>query len=278
MLDSVMDNRNLGYWHIGQVYNKQGKFAAETVPTDDMEMTKGQLLQVNFAPVWHGRMLGEAETITKRIVTPDNVLTGNVIALRTHHRALSQFLLETHTEWTVWFDLTMWALQIHTANLLAENVRLIGAFINAHLIDLINRRAVVLMAGRAPQLPHLSLHTGAATSLLGSMQALTSLGTGDAADVPAAASEAAASEAAASAPAAGDAQPPVKRFKKSASVAEPAEGGASAPAAPAAAPVAATDSAGWDFEKDLENIFATEAQARADGADKARGKGKAKGV
>lgn len=116
------------------------------------------------------------------------------------------------------------------------------------------------------------------------MQALTSLGTGDAAAGPAAGGEAAASEAAASAPAAGDAQPPVKRFKKSASVAEPAEGGASAPAAPAAtaapaaAPAAAADSAGWDFEKDLENIFATEAQARADGADKARGKGKAKGV
>ncbi len=55
MLASVMDNRNLGYWHIGQAYNKQGKFAAETVPTDDMEMTKGQLLQVNFAPVWHAK-------------------------------------------------------------------------------------------------------------------------------------------------------------------------------------------------------------------------------
>lgn len=284
MLDSVMDNRNLGYWHIGQVYNKQGKFAAETVPTDDMEMTKGQLLQVNFAPVWHGRMLGEAETITKRIVTPDNVLALNAGQLQRHHHALSEFLLEIHTEWTVWFDLTMWALQIHTANSLAENVRLIGAFINTHLQDLINRRAAKLLAGPAPQLPRLSLHTGAATSVLGSMQALTSLGTGDAAAGPAAASEAAASEAAASAPAAVDAQPPVKRFKKSASVAEPAEGGASAPAAPAAtaapaaAPAAAADSAGWDFEKDLENIFATEAQARADGADKARGKGKAKGV
>lgn len=285
MLDSVMDNRNLGYWHIGQVYNKQGKFAAETVPTDDMEMTKGQLLQVNFAPVWHGRMLGEAETITKRIVTPDAALARNVANLRAHHHALSLFLLETHTEWTVWFDLTMWALHIHTANAAnPENVRLIGAFINTHLTDLIRRRAAVLAAGHAPQIPPLSLHTGAATSVLGSMQALTSLGTGDAAAGPAAGGEAAASEAAASAPAAGDAQPPVKRFKKSASVAEPAEGGASAPAAPAAtaapaaAPAAAADSAGWDFEKDLENIFATEAQARADGADKARGKGKAKGV
>ena len=69
MLDSVMDNRNLGYWHIGQSYNKQAKFATETVPTNDMNMTKGQLLQVNFAPVWHGRVSGKAEVITKRILT-----------------------------------------------------------------------------------------------------------------------------------------------------------------------------------------------------------------
>jgi hypothetical protein len=33
MFDSVMDNRNLGYWHIGQVYNKQAHFATDTVPT-----------------------------------------------------------------------------------------------------------------------------------------------------------------------------------------------------------------------------------------------------
>jgi len=61
MLDSVMDNRNLGYWHIGQVYNMQTKFAAETVPTNDMDMTRGQLLQVNFAPVWHCRVISEME-------------------------------------------------------------------------------------------------------------------------------------------------------------------------------------------------------------------------
>ena len=37
MFDSVMDNRNLGYWHIGQVYNKQAHFATDTVPTNDMD-------------------------------------------------------------------------------------------------------------------------------------------------------------------------------------------------------------------------------------------------
>jgi hypothetical protein len=59
MLDCVMDNRDLGYWHIGQVYNKQVKFCPAQEPTDDMEMTKGQLLQVNFAPTWNGRTAGE---------------------------------------------------------------------------------------------------------------------------------------------------------------------------------------------------------------------------
>ena len=109
MLDSVMDNRNLGYWHIGQVYNMQSKFAAKTVPTDDMEMTKGQLLQVNFAPVWHGRFIGEMEMITKRILSR-NVGRRNLDA---HLNTLSEWLLETHTESSVWFDLTMWALQMN---------------------------------------------------------------------------------------------------------------------------------------------------------------------
>jgi hypothetical protein len=92
MLDSVMDNRNLGYWHIGQVYNMQTKFAAKTVPTDDMEMTKGQLLQVNFAPVWHGRFISEMEMITKRILSR-NVGFRNLDA---HLNTLSEWLLETH--------------------------------------------------------------------------------------------------------------------------------------------------------------------------------------
>jgi hypothetical protein len=45
MLESVMDNRNLCYWHIGQVYNKQARFATDTVPTNAMDMTRGHLLQ-----------------------------------------------------------------------------------------------------------------------------------------------------------------------------------------------------------------------------------------
>jgi hypothetical protein len=67
-----MDNRHFGYWHIGQVYNKMAKFAGTRVPTDDMQLTQGQLLQVNFAPVWHGRMIGEVQNIIKTICMDRN--------------------------------------------------------------------------------------------------------------------------------------------------------------------------------------------------------------
>jgi hypothetical protein len=50
------DPRYSGYWHIGQTYNKKMSFTNVRVPINDMEMTKGQLLQINFAPVWKGTM------------------------------------------------------------------------------------------------------------------------------------------------------------------------------------------------------------------------------
>ena len=51
-----------GYWHIGQAYTRQVRLGASThVPVDDRKMMSGQLLQINFAPVWkHG--LGKAST------------------------------------------------------------------------------------------------------------------------------------------------------------------------------------------------------------------------
>lgn len=66
-----------------------------------------------------------------------------------------------------------------------------------------------------------------------------------------------------------------KRFKKSAPEAAPAQ-----PAAPALtataplAPAAPADASGWDFEKDLENIFTTQARE----GEKPRGKAKSKGA
>ena len=53
------DLRYSGYWHIGQTYNKKQYFTNVKVPVNDMEMTKGQLLQINFAPVWKGTMYSD---------------------------------------------------------------------------------------------------------------------------------------------------------------------------------------------------------------------------
>ena len=258
MLDSVMDNRNLGYWHIGQVYNMQTKFAAGTVPTDDMEMTRGQLLQVNFAPVWHGRVIGEMEMITKRILTTAAMTQAERNA---HLDNLSEWLLETRTESSVWFDLTMWALQMSsTADVASQSaiVLRIGQFITRHLAGIPAHRAVRLGAGAPP--PALHLHTGgnAAMSLDDELQDLA-----EPANLTGTAGAAADDAAAA------------KRFKKSAPEAAPAE-----PAVPAlsttapAAPAAPADASGWDFEKDLENIFTTQARE----GEKPRGKAKSKGA
>jgi hypothetical protein len=48
-------------------------------------MTRGQLLQVNFAPVWHGRVISEMEMITKRILTrnPAMVSGARILHLNT---------------------------------------------------------------------------------------------------------------------------------------------------------------------------------------------------
>jgi hypothetical protein len=237
------------------------------VPTNDMDMTRGQLLQVNFAPVWHGRAIGEAEMITKRIFTQDATI---ILALAGHLNDLSEYLLETHTEATVWFDLTMWALQMSMPNADLGIVTRIGEFINEHLRNLPARRTAVLLAGRAPRA--LNIHTNAPMSLLGNLATLANpANPANTASIPGAAG------ASALAGGADDAGAPVKRFKKSAGVAETAS---VAPAASAAAGAPAVDSAsaGWDFEKDLENIFATEALTRADGGDKPRAKGKGKGA
>lgn len=48
----VKDYRTSGYWHIGQTYTKKERFSTTIVPVNDMEQTHGQLLQINFAPVW----------------------------------------------------------------------------------------------------------------------------------------------------------------------------------------------------------------------------------
>ena len=61
------DSRYSGYWHIGQTYTKKQCFTTLYVPTNDMEMTKGQLLQINFAPVWKGAIPGVRKRTDKEI-------------------------------------------------------------------------------------------------------------------------------------------------------------------------------------------------------------------
>jgi hypothetical protein len=67
LYEYATDPRYSGYWHIGQTYNKKQSFTNARVPINDMEMTKGQLLQINFAPVWKGtvHMLED--------MTPENI-------------------------------------------------------------------------------------------------------------------------------------------------------------------------------------------------------------
>ena len=50
----LMDNRQFGFWHIGQAYSMKQKFDSNVVPHDDMAMTRGPIMQINFAPVWRG--------------------------------------------------------------------------------------------------------------------------------------------------------------------------------------------------------------------------------
>jgi len=65
---------------------------------------------------------------------------------------------------------------------------------------------------------------------------------------------------------------PAKRFKKSAPEVAAVEPAAVAPAASSLSTTASADASGWDFEKDLENIFAQTP------GEKPRGKAKSKGA
>jgi hypothetical protein len=60
----ALDYRQLGYWHIGQTYTKKLSFSGPRAPTNDNEMMQGQLLQINFAPVWKGKTEGLDKAIS----------------------------------------------------------------------------------------------------------------------------------------------------------------------------------------------------------------------
>jgi hypothetical protein len=76
LYEYATDPRYSGYWHIGQTYNKKQNFTNARVPINVMEMTKGQLLQINLAPVWKG-------TVHKlESLTPENIDFSPAYALQ----------------------------------------------------------------------------------------------------------------------------------------------------------------------------------------------------
>lgn len=71
MVHSLQHDQEFGFWHIGQSYTKVKSFSEVAAPTDDMTMLQGQLLQINFAPVWRGRTTGEFRTTCDELLTTD---------------------------------------------------------------------------------------------------------------------------------------------------------------------------------------------------------------
>jgi hypothetical protein len=71
MVHGLKDDHEFGFWHIGQSYTKVKNFSDIAAPTDDMAMLQGQLLQINFAPVWSGRTTGEFMSVCKELLDTD---------------------------------------------------------------------------------------------------------------------------------------------------------------------------------------------------------------
>jgi hypothetical protein len=101
----AVDPRYCGYWHIGQTYTKKQSFTTVKVPINDMEMTKGQLLQINFAPVWkgviHGDQCNEAKNVPFCAASSlQKLMFGRV----TQFHALG---LHSHPSGPLFFDVTV---------------------------------------------------------------------------------------------------------------------------------------------------------------------------
>lgn len=71
VIDGLKNDQEFGFWHIGQSYTKVKGFSDIAAPTDDMTMLQGQLLQINFAPVWRGRTTGEFQDTCRDILDTD---------------------------------------------------------------------------------------------------------------------------------------------------------------------------------------------------------------
>jgi hypothetical protein len=253
MVHGLTDDQEFGFWHIGQAYTKVKNFSDIAAPTDDMAMLQGQLLQINFAPVWRGRTTGEfVEPCTDLLDTPrDDAAVTRWVG---KYQGLNLLT-------SMWHDLLYMSLFAPP-----DKRERVGAVID----ELVTFRNVGLVFRFAPAAQN-ALALGASAQLLASGSMMQS---GAAPEDPA------------------GVQQPAKRFKKAAQVssaqvssaqvttapvttaqvttAQAAEPGA-APAAPPDTAEAASD---WDFEKELQELVASDA-AQKTGQQKPKSKAKA---
>lgn len=237
MVHGLKDDHEFGFWHIGQSYTKVKNFSDIAAPTDDMAMLQGQLLQINFAPVWSGRTTGEFMSVCKELLDTDRDDAAVTVWVGKYE---GRNLLSL-----MWYDLLYMTLfaPLDVILRLSQVIEELAQF---------NSRGLVFPLAPAAQN---ALAVGASAALLTS-GALQSGG------------------------APGDVAPPAKRFKKAAqeaaSVNSSAQEVASAhtSAQEAAAAEAASD---WDFEKELQDLVASDASqpdAQKTGQQKPKAKAK----
>jgi len=70
---NLYNNRINGYWHIGQTYSMKQKFDSDSVPHDDMAMTRGPIMQINFAPVWQGRQQDLTQNLHRHLNSDEDM-------------------------------------------------------------------------------------------------------------------------------------------------------------------------------------------------------------
>jgi hypothetical protein len=229
MVECVMDNRHFGYWHIGQVYNKMAKFAGTRVPTDDMQLTQGQLLQVNFAPVWHGRMIGEVQNIIKTICMDRNGAESPDDFDRRRYQRLETevlWLTEMRSHSVVFCDLAL--------NVLHNRLYLIHLTEFIFILTLVLSRRE-LNGADGPLSDYVEQRGGHAAPFVASASMVLPVENSG-----------------------------VKRFKKAGTEQQAnvvLEQASSVALSTAVAPAADALVSGWDFERDLEQIFAAETAA-----------------
>jgi hypothetical protein len=247
MVHGLKDDHEFGFWHIGQSYTKVKNFSDIAAPTDDMAMLQGQLLQINFAPVWSGRTTGEFMSVCKELLDTDRDAAAVTTWVGKYE---GRNLLSL-----MWCDLLYMSLFAPYNSMIR---------LRPVIIELSRFNNIGLVFPFAPAAQN-ALAVGASAALLTSA-ALQSGG------------------------APGDVAPPAKRFKKTAQ--EAAAGNTSAQEAraqearaqeaaaantsaqEAAAAEAASD---WDFEKELQDLVASDASqpdAQKTGQQKPKAKAK----